>query len=219
MATTGKASATVRRRRPAGRPVTRVDGYAPIGEYAAIGDGRTIALVARDGSIDWLPLPTIDQAAALGALLDAERGGSFRLAPEAEYVARRQYVRGTNVLQTTFTTDGGVLRVTDALDLQDGGILPWVELARRVECLSGRVRLRWSIEPRFGYGEEATEVTEIGGRPVALGKRLRRGSRLGGRHARALELLRRRHGGAGRGGQRPRSLRRDRPRADPLADP
>jgi GH15 family glucan-1,4-alpha-glucosidase len=161
------------RTKPAAQPVTRVDGYAPIQEYAAIGDGRTLALVARDGSIDWLPLPTLDQGTAFGALLDAGEGGRFHLAPEGRHTAERRYVDDTNVLETTFTTDTGVVRVTDALTLQDGGILRWVELARQVECLSGSVRIRWMVEPRFGYGEEETQVTEIGGRPVAIGKRLR----------------------------------------------
>ena len=150
----------------------RVDGYAPIEDYAALGDGRTLALVARDGSIDWLPLPTIDQEAAFGALLDARRGGAFRLAPEGEFTVERRYLPGTNVLETTFTTDGGTAVVTDALTIQDGGLLPWVELVRSVECTGGSVRIRWTVEPRFGYGAEQTTVTEIGGTPVALGARL-----------------------------------------------
>ena len=139
-----------RRRRARRAPPARVGGYAPIGGYAAIGD------------------PT-----AFGALLDAERGGSFRLAPDGDYRVARRYVPRTNVLETTFETDDGAVRVTDALTLQDGGIVPWVELARQVECVSGRVRMRWSVEPRFGYGAEETEVTQLGGTPVALGKRLR----------------------------------------------
>jgi GH15 family glucan-1,4-alpha-glucosidase len=151
----------------------RAGGYAPIGDYAAIGDGRTVALVSRDGSIDWLPLPTIDRAAAFAAILDARRGGSFHLRPEGAFGVERRYLDGTNILETTFTSAGGVLRVTDALVMQDGGLLPWVELVRQAVCLAGAVRVRWSVTPRFGFGGEETNVTLIDGVPVALGDRLR----------------------------------------------
>ncbi|HET8528490.1 MAG TPA: glycoside hydrolase family 15 protein [Gaiellaceae bacterium] len=154
------------------RAPARVDGYARIGDYAAIGDGRTVALVALDGSIDWLPLPTIDQSAAFGAVLDAERAGRFRLAPEGDAAVRRRYLERTNVLETTYTCDSGELRVVDALTLQDGGLVPWVELARSFECVSGTVRLSWTVEPRFGLAQEDVEVFERDGTPVASGRRL-----------------------------------------------
>ena len=122
-------------------------GYADIQSYAALGDGRTVALVARDGRIDWLPLPDLNSVPPFAALLDATDGGFIELQPTSPYRVTRSYLTSTAVLETTFHTDEGVARVTDALNTGLAGRLPWCELARRIEGLSGSVTLRGVVAP------------------------------------------------------------------------
>jgi GH15 family glucan-1,4-alpha-glucosidase len=146
-------------------------GYVPIGDYAAIGDGRTVALVARDGSVDWLCLPDLDSPSVFAAVLDADRGGRFALEPEIPANVERRYLPGTNVLETTFTTGRGVVRVTDAMGLPSSDLGPTRELIRRVDGLAGRVPMRWHMTPAFVYGGMAPRIERRRGIPVAIGGR------------------------------------------------
>jgi GH15 family glucan-1,4-alpha-glucosidase len=148
-------------------PDRRRDGYARLRDYAAIGDGRTVALVAGDGAIDWLCLPDLDSPSVFATMLDPGNGGTFRLAPAERFRVERRYLPATNVLETTFITAGGVARVTDAMVLPVTGLSPARELARRIEGISGEVHLRWAVEPRFDYGAAPAKIGRRSGVPVA----------------------------------------------------
>src|SRR5947209_7860300 len=144
----------------------RVDGFLPIEDYAAIGDGRALALVGSDGSIDWMCLPTLDGPSVFAALLDPVRGGSFVLAPSVPFEVRRFYVPRTNVLCSEYETAEGRVRVTEALTIDPSQTAPWRELVRQVEGLSGTVPMRWCLAPRFDYGRASSRPVTRGGRIV-----------------------------------------------------
>jgi GH15 family glucan-1,4-alpha-glucosidase len=154
----------------------RVDGHLAIEQYAAIGDGRSVALVGIDGSIDWMCVPELDAPSIFAALLDPARGGSFSLAPAIPYQVTRRYLPRTNVLRSEFSTAEGVVRVTDALTLDTAQSAPWRELVRAVEGMAGTVPMRWRLRPRFDFGQVAAEpvpragalVWRHGGLQVAL---------------------------------------------------
>lgn len=146
----------------------RIEGYAPLGDYAVLGDMQTVALVAADGAVDWFPVPTLDSPPVCAAILDPDQGGSIGLAPTVAYEVSRRYRQDTLVLETTFTTEGGQVRVTDSLGLGALGLLPWTELARLVEVTSGEVPMGWHVRPgsRFGHAQPWSHLGD--GIPMVL---------------------------------------------------
>ncbi|MDN4161677.1 glycoside hydrolase family 15 protein [Nocardioides abyssi] len=120
----------------------------PIEDYALIGDRHTAALVGTDGSIDWLCLPRFDSSACLAALLGTSDHGHWQLVPDGVYATERRYLGASSVLETTFTTADGVVRLTDHMPPGDDR----ADVVRRITGVSGTVRMRHEWKIRFDYG-------------------------------------------------------------------
>ncbi len=130
-----------------------------IEDYALIGDCQTAALVARDGSIDWLCFPRFDSGACFAALLGTPDHGRWLLAPAGEVrKVRRRYRDGTLVLETDDETDDGAVTVVDFMPLR--GEAP--DLVRIVGGRRGRVAMRMELVIRFDYGSIVPWVREAG---------------------------------------------------------
>ena len=119
-----------------------------IEDYAIIGDGRTGALVSRDGSIDWLCLPRFDSGACCAALLGTEANGFWRIAPCTPATRTRAYRGDTLVLDTEFADETSRVRLTDFMPV--GTDAPVV--VREIVGLHGSMGLRCDLAPRFDYG-------------------------------------------------------------------
>jgi len=134
----------------------------PIEDYALIGDCHTAALVANDGSIDWLCLPRFDSPASFAALLGTEDHGRWRIAPAVAFAGQesirvsRQYFDHTLILETVFTTSTGEVAILDFMPPRDGASS---RVVRIVEGRRGRVAMRSEIAVRFNYGETTPWVT------------------------------------------------------------
>jgi GH15 family glucan-1,4-alpha-glucosidase len=126
-----------------------------IEDYALIGDCETAALVARDGSLDWLCLPRFDSDACFAALLGNPENGRWQLAPVAKAKVRRRYRPGTLILETEFETDAGTATLIDFMPLRKGN----PEIVRLVRCDRGSVRMCMDLVIRFDYGRTVPWVT------------------------------------------------------------
>src|SRR3954469_2063007 len=124
--------------------------YQPIEHYGIIGNMRSAALVSLDGSVDWLCLPRFDSPSVFGAILDAEKGGRFRIAPAATSGLRHKqyYWPETNVLVTRFLHPDGIAEVDDYMPVGRAAG-PAAQLVRRVRGVRGRLPLGGEGRPAF----------------------------------------------------------------------
>jgi GH15 family glucan-1,4-alpha-glucosidase len=127
-------------------------GDVPIEDYALLGDTRTAALVAPDGSVEWLCIPRFDAEPVFGLLVGGAAAGHFTLGPSARVppVVRRYHPR-TNTLQTTWQTDDGRLTLTEGMVAEvSGRLLPATIMVRRLSAEGGPMTAMVEFDPRLG---------------------------------------------------------------------
>ncbi len=140
--------------------------YPAIEDHGLIGDLQTAALVATDGTVDWLCLPRFDSPSVFASLLDQRGGGRFALAPSGDkHITRQMYLPSTAILVTRFLSEGGVAEVVDFMPVDAPGVATdRHRLIRMVTGIRGSMTIEARVEPRFDYGRAAhkTHVTDTG---------------------------------------------------------
>jgi GH15 family glucan-1,4-alpha-glucosidase len=134
-------------------------------DYGLIGDLQTAALVSRDGSIDWLCLPRFDSGAVFASLLGDGENGHWIVQPEGDFrCPARRYTNDTLILETTFETDEGEVRLVDFMPPRE--TMP--DVVRIVEGVRGRVEMRMELALRFDYGSVIPWVRNLDGTLVGI---------------------------------------------------
>ncbi len=127
-----------------------------IQHYGIIGDLYTVALIGKEGGMDWLCLPYLDSPSVFGFLLDDDIGGRFLVEPTGRYDSTQAYVPHTNILLTDFRTQDGILRLTDFMPVIEDkeNAAKRHEIYRVIEMLHGHSTIRIRFEPKFNYARE-----------------------------------------------------------------
>ncbi len=157
--------------------------YKKISEYGIIGNLQTVALIGRDGSMDWLCYPYIDSPSVFAALLDHEKGGLCRVYPdsgeEKNWDAVQSYIPQTNVLVTSFRTRRAILRLTDFMTVSECptddkvGQCAATVIYRKLEVEKGQIQVKIDFIPRFDYARDETLLESLsGGGVLAYGSNM-----------------------------------------------
>ena len=147
-----------------------MDKYPAISDHGLIGDLQTAALVSTDGTIDWYCCPRFDSPSVFAILLDHDKGGHFRIAPDRDdYVSRQLYFPDTAILMTRFMTTDGVGEVLDFMPPAGEKVTDQHRLARRIRVVRGTMRFVADVQPRFDYARQQhkLEVTDAGATSTA----------------------------------------------------
>ena len=142
-----------------------MERYPNISDHGLIGDLQTAALVATDGTVDWFCCPRFDSPSVFASLLDADKGGYFRIAPDHDgCVTRQLYFPDTAILITRFMTPDGVGEVTDFMPIAGDKPTDRHRLVRLMRVVRGSMRFVMDVKPRFDYGRlpHKLEVSDEG---------------------------------------------------------
>src|SRR6266536_2968990 len=138
-----------------------------IQDYAIIGNGRSVALISKRGSLDWLCWPRFDSASIFGALVDPTIGGRWSIRPANDSQTSRRYIDQTNVLETTFSTDWAKIVLTDFMPVlseeeKKRRLWPENEIIRQIKCEEGEVSVLIDFDPRPDYGRTIPMIKNAG---------------------------------------------------------
>jgi GH15 family glucan-1,4-alpha-glucosidase len=141
-----------------------MERYPNISDHGLIGDLQTAALVATDGTINWFCCPRFDSPSVFASLLDADKGGYFRIAPESECVTRQLYFPDTAVLITRFMSADGVGEIYDFMPIAGKRATGRHRLVRQCRVVRGTMKFVLELQPRFDYAraKHTTQLTRDG---------------------------------------------------------
>lgn len=150
--------------------------YRAIKDYAVIGDTHSAALISSEGSLDWACLPHFNSGAVFLRLLDDEKGGYCDIAPRDLKLRSRRYLPGTNILETTFTTNSGVLQLSDFMPVRRRREITPAgqdvdsdhQIVRFLRCLSGTVEATIEVHPTFDFARTAAKIEKRDGALIFL---------------------------------------------------
>ncbi|MBJ6723938.1 glycoside hydrolase family 15 protein [Geomesophilobacter sediminis] len=145
--------------------------FSNLEDYGVIGNQETCAVIGRNGSVDWLPLPYLDSPSVFAGILDPDRGGTFGIAPALKFQSVQRYLQNSNVLVTDFTTAMGEASLTDFMPPLEAG-LEHRMLLRKIHGKRRDSTFRVTFHPRFDYGRTEGKVRREGAALVAHSGRI-----------------------------------------------
>ncbi|MFD2599334.1 glycoside hydrolase family 15 protein [Sphingobacterium corticis] len=133
----------------------RSTSYPAIEDHGVIGNMHTAALVAMDGTIDFMCFPKFDSPTIFASILDKDKGGYFSIVPEMKDVNIKQiYIPGTAVLITRFFSEDGIVEITDYMPIVEDSCYTFNAIVRKVKAIRGNIDFKMQCKPRFGYAKD-----------------------------------------------------------------